>query len=114
MMKIIRQLAIILVFCFLGSVISTLLGLKIPGNVVGMILLVIFLCSGILKVEAIEDVSNFLLEHLPFFFVPAGVGLIASVGSIKNCWPYLIIIILISTVVAMVITGITVQLLKRS
>ncbi|WP_026884641.1 CidA/LrgA family protein [Clostridium akagii] len=113
-MKITRQLAIILGFCFLGSVISTVLGLKIPGNVVGMILLVIFLCSGILKVESVEEVSNFLLEHLPFFFVPAGVGLIASIGSIRNCWPYLIIIIFISTVVAMVITGITVQILKRS
>jgi holin-like protein len=77
-----------------------------------MVLLVIFLCTGIIKLEAVEQVSDFLLEHLPFFFVPAGVGLITSVSTIKNCWPYLIIIVIISTIVAMSITGMTVQLFK--
>jgi holin-like protein len=111
-MKLIRQFAIILIFCFLGELLSRSLHLSIPGNVIGMILLVIFLCTGIIKLEAVEQVSDFLLEHLPFFFVPAGVGLITSASTIKNCWPFLIIIVMVSTIVAMSITGITVQLFK--
>jgi holin-like protein len=113
-MKLIRQFAIISIICFLGEVIRSLLGIAIPGNVIGMILLLVLLCSGIIKLEAIEDISKFLLDHLPFFFVPAGVGLIASVGIIKDCWQYIILIIVISTIVVMTVTSITVQLFKRS
>ena len=113
-MKMIRQFAIISIICFLGELLRSLLGLTIPGNVIGMILLLIFLCSGVIKLELVEDMSNFLLEHLPFFFVPAGVGLIASMSIIKNCWQYVILIIVISTTVVMTITSITVQLFKRS
>ncbi|AKN29592.1 LrgA [Clostridium carboxidivorans P7] len=112
-MKLVRQLSIITAICFLGELIKLLFKLTIPGNVIGMILLLIFLCSGIIKVEMIEDVSKFLLDHLPFFFVPAGVGLIASVATIKNCWQYIILIIFISTIVVMAVTGVTIQLIKR-
>lgn len=113
-MKMIRQFATISIICFLGEIIRSLLGIAIPGNVIGMILLLIFLCSGIIKLELIEDMSKFLLDHLPFFFVPAGVGLIASVSLIKDCWQYIILIIVISTIVVMTITSITIQLFKRS
>lgn len=113
-MKMIRQFAIISIICFLGELLRSLLGLTIPGNVIGMILLLIFLCSGVIKLKQVEDMSNFLLDHLPFFFVPAGVGLIASMSIIKNCWQYVILIIVISTTVVMTITSITVQLFKRS
>jgi holin-like protein len=112
-LKIIRQLGIITVICFLGELIKISLKLAVPGNVIGMILLLILLCSGIIKIEMVEDISKFLLDHLPFFFVPAGVGLIVSIGIIKNCWQYVILIIFISTIVVMSITGVTIQLFKR-
>ncbi|WP_234118315.1 CidA/LrgA family protein [Clostridium hydrogenum] len=111
-MKYIRQLAIILLFCFLGQVISTLFKLPIPGNVLGMLLMVIALCLGIIKLEAVEEVSNSLLEYLPFFFVPAGVGLITSFKLIKDTWILLIIVVVITTIITMAITGLTVQAIK--
>ncbi|MBC2581345.1 CidA/LrgA family protein [Clostridium sp. DJ247] len=113
-MKMIRQFAIVLLICFLGELLRRVFNLTIPGNVLGMILLLILLCSRVIKLELVEDISNFLLDHLSFFFVPAGVGLITSVSTIKDCWQYLILIVVISTVVVMAITGITVQLFKRS
>lgn len=113
-MRFIRQLAIILIFSFLGELISRTLSLPIPGNVLGMVFLVICLCTGIIKVEAVDEVSDFLLEYLPFFFVPAGVGLISSVAEIKTTWPFLLIMVVISTLIAMTVTGLIVQALKRS
>lgn len=113
-MKMIRQFAVVTLICFLGELIRSIFRLTIPGNVIGMILLLIFLCSGLVKLELVEGMSNFLLDHLPFFFVPAGVGLIASTGIIKNCWQYVILVIFISTAVVVAVTGITVQLFKRS
>jgi Putative effector of murein hydrolase LrgA len=110
----IRQFAIISIICFLGEVIRSLLGITVPGNVIGMILLLVSLCCGIIKLELIEDISKFLLDYLPFFFIPAGVGLITSVSAIKNCWQYIIVIIVVSTIVVMAVTSITIQLFKRS
>lgn len=113
-MKLLRQFSIVLIFCFVGQAISSIFKLAIPGNVVGMLLLVLFLCSGIIKVEFIEEVSNFLLDHLSFLFVPAGVGIMASVAAIKGCWQYLLIIVVVSTFIAMSVTALTVKLFKRS
>lgn len=113
-MKIIRQLAIILIICFLGELLRRVFNLPIPGNVIGMIVLIICLCTGMIKVEAIEDISKFLLNHLAFFFLPAGVGLLTSIGVLKSCWQDIVFIALISTIVVMVATGVTVQLFKRS
>lgn len=113
-MKLIRQFAVLTVICFLGELLKKVLHLSIPGNVIGMIILLACLCTGIIKLEAIEDISKFLLDHLAFFFLPAGVGLLTCMGILQNCWQYVLIIALISTIVVMVVTGITVQLFKRS
>lgn len=112
-MKYIRQFAIILLFCFLGQVVSTVFKLPIPGTVLGMLFMVAALCLGVIKLDAIEEVGNFLLDYLPFFFVPAGMGLITSFKVISNTWIYLLIIIFISTIITMAVTGLTVQLVKR-
>ena len=112
-MKYLRQLAIILVICFVGEALNKLLNIPIPGNVIGMIIMLIALLSGVLKLEAIEDVTDFLLKHLAFFFVPAGVGIISSMDIIASNLIPLISVILLSTTVVMVVTGITVQILKR-
>lgn len=112
-MRYIRQFAIILLFCFLGQAISTAFKLPIPGTVLGMLMMVVALCLGIIKLDAVEEVGSFLLDYLPFFFVPAGIGLITSFKAISNCWIYLLIIIAISTIITMAVTGLTVQLIKR-
>jgi holin-like protein len=113
-MKMIRQLAIILIICFLGELLRKVFNLALPGNVIGMLILFICLSTGIIKIEAIEEASKFFLDHLAFFFLPAGVGLITSVGVLKDYWLYIVLITIISTIVVMVTTGITVQLFKRS
>lgn len=112
-MKHLRQLAIILLICFIGELLNRILGIPLPGNIIGMIILLIALLTGAIKVEAIEDVAEFMLKNLAFFFVPAGIGVISSLDIIKaNLFPMLVIILL-STIVVLVVTGVTVQLLQR-
>lgn len=111
-MKYLRQFAIILVICFAGEVLNRLFNIPIPGNVIGMVILLAALLSGVIKVEAIEDVTEFMLKHLAFFFVPAGIGIISSFDIIKAKLLSMLAVILLSTVVVIVTTGITVQFLK--
>lgn len=112
-LKYLRQLAVILFACFIGEILHAYLKLPIPGNVLGMLFLLFCLCTGIIKLEMVEEVSNFLLDHLAFFFLPAGVGLMTCFVILKGNWTAFISIIFISTIVVLAGTGITVQILMR-
>lgn len=113
-MKYLRQLMIVLSAYLLGELIRISLHIPLPGNVLGMIILFAALCSGVIKVEMIEEVGEFLLSHLSFFFLPAGVALITSFKTIKGNVLSLLIICIISTSLVMITSGYTVRLLKRS
>lgn len=69
------QIGILFLVSLLGEWITQFLHLPVPGSVVGMILLFGLLCGGILKIGQIQQVSDFLLKHMAFFFVPVAVGL---------------------------------------
>jgi holin-like protein len=58
-------------------------------------------------------VSNFLLKHLAFFFIPAAVGLITCFTVLEGKWTALFVISVISTFIIAVVTGATVQLLIK-
>lgn len=108
-MKILRELGIILLICVLGEIIHSIFKLSIPGNVVGMIILFILLYFGVIKVNMISQVSNFLLDHLAFFFVPAGVGILSCMPFLKGKWIIFLAICLISTIIVIAVTGWTIQ-----
>jgi len=112
-LKILRQFGIILLFLLLGEAIRIGTGISIPSTVIGMILLFIALLTKLIKVEQIDMITKFLLDHLAFLFVPAGVGLISSLDIIGKAWLPILAIVLISTILVIGITGWTVQLLKR-
>lgn len=112
-MKLFREALIIFGIYLLGEVIASLLPLPIPGNILGMIILFVLLYTKIIKVDNIINITNFLLNHLAFFFIPAGVGLMTSIGIIKTTWVQLLIVCLITTVIIIASTGIVVQFISR-
>lgn len=117
-MKILKQLSIILSIWALGEYISSLISsiIIIPGSIMGMLLLFIFLKTKIIKLEKIEDISDFFLKNIGIFFIPPGVGLIASWGIIKQNGLVLILTTVISTIAVIATTGIVVDklvLLKK-
>ncbi|HCW73342.1 MAG TPA: CidA/LrgA family protein [Clostridiaceae bacterium] len=111
-MKVLRQFGTILVILLLGEGIRMSTGISIPGTVIGMVILFILLMTKVIKLENIEMISKFLLDHLAFLFVPAGVGLISSLDVIGSAWLPIMMIVIISTVLVVGVTGWTVQLLK--
>lgn len=112
-MKLFRELLIILGIYFLGEFLSKAFKLPIPGNIIGMLILLILLLTNIVKINQVENVSNFFLDHLSFFFIPAGVGLITSAAVIKDSWYKLLIICILTTVIVIISTGIIVQYLSN-
>lgn len=108
-MKLFREAIIILGVYLIGELISKGFSLPLPGNILGMIILLILLCTKIIKVENVENVSNFFLSHLAFFFIPAGVGLISSFSSLKSSLVPILLICIVTTAIVIIVTGLIVQ-----
>lgn len=112
-MKLLREFGIIVGICFIGEFINYITPVAVPGNVLGMIILLALLATNVIKLEKIETVANFLLKHLALFFIPAGVGLLASIDIIRTQWFPIAIITIISTVLVIVTTGLSIQFLQN-
>lgn len=83
--------------------------LSIPGSIIGMILLFLALQFKIIRLNQIEEVSNFFLDNIAFFFVPAGVSLINSLEIIKDNLFLFLVVIFVSTFIVMYTTSLVVQ-----
>lgn len=112
-MKIIYQIGIIFSICWLSEIVEALLPFDFPASVIGMILLFALLAARILKVEHVQEKSDFLLSNMAFFFVPAGVSIINYFDVLKNSVVQLIIICVVSTVVTFAVTAWSVKLTVR-
>lgn len=104
-----RQLTIILAVYALGVFISSKLPFPIPGSVIGMLLLFVSLTIGLIRLDQVESISNFMLDNLAFFFLPAGVGLLAYSKLLITVGPVLMAICAVTTWAVMVFTGRLVQ-----
>lgn len=109
----VRGLAILLLMQFLGELISRALRIPIPGNVIGMGLLLAALWLGWIKVQWIQEAAELLLAHLALFFVPAGVGVMVYFDLIAAEWLPIVTAMVLSTFIVMAVTGRTAMLLDR-
>ena len=112
-MKYVRQFWIILLLSAIGEGLHILIPLPIPASVYGLVLMLIALCTHILKVEQVKEASEFLIEIMPVMFIPAGVGLLTAWGVLKPICIPIIAIVVITTVVVMAVTGIVTQAVIR-
>lgn len=110
-MKYIYQFMIILIVTFLGEFLNWLLPLPVPSSVYGMILLFIGLCSGLIKEHQIKETADFLLLIMPIMFIGPSVGVMENFIDLSAYWFSFILLVLLSTIVVMVITGLVSQFL---
>ncbi len=114
-MKFLKQFLIILAISFVGEALKYFLPLPIPASIYGMVLLFILLLTGVVKLDDVQDVGKFLIEIMPVMFIPAGVGLMASWGVLKPMLIPVVIIIVISLILVMGISGrITQRVIRHS
>ena len=112
-MKIIKQFGIIFAICWLSVVIEHFLPFSFPSSVIGMIVLLLCLLTGVLKVDHIREKSDFLLSNMAFFFIPAGVNVINYLDILKTHWLTLILICSLTTIITFAVTAYSVRLTMR-
>lgn len=104
-MKYIKQCLIILVISLIGELLKYLLPLPIPASIYGMVLLFVGLMTRLIKLEAVKETGTFLIEIMPLMFIPAGVGLMTSWGTLKAIIIPVSIITVLTIVTVMIATG---------
>lgn len=112
-MNILKQCFYLLLICFIGEAVALVLPIPFPASILSMILLFLLLLFGWCKEKQIREVSDFLLGNMAVLFIPAGVSIINYFDEIRNVWPALLAIILISTIVTFLVTAFTTQLMIR-
>ena len=108
-MKYLKQFGIILGISFIGEALHHFLPLPVPGSIYGIVILFLALVSGVLKVNQIKETSAFLIEIMPAMFIPAAVGLIDVWDLLESKWPVYLLIIVVSTILVMTVSGLITQ-----
>lgn len=100
----------ILLFYFLGEMLSKLIGGFVPGSVLGMVLLFLALYFKVIKPESVKDVATSITKNMAVFFVPAGVGLMVYAELVSKSLAAILVAIAGSTI----LTIITVALVQEN
>ena len=112
-MKYIGQLCIILGISVIGEVLNHLIPLPVPASIYGLVIMLILLCTKVLKVHHVKETSDFLLAAMPIMFIPAGAGVIKYWSYIKPMLIPCIIIMIVVTIIVMVVTGKVTQVIIK-
>ena len=112
-MKYIKQFVIIIVISFVGELLNHFLPFPIPASIYGMVILFIGLVTGIIRLEWVKEAGLFLVEIMPIMFIPICVGLMDAWGNIAPIWFPLAVIIAVTTVIVMAVTGRTAESILR-
>lgn len=112
-MKLLYQFGVILAVTFAGELLHAMLPLPIPASIYGLVLMLLCLCTGVIKLRQVKIAADFLIDIMPPMFIPAAVGLMIVWGDLKEILLPVAVITILSTVIVMVCTGRVSQALIR-
>lgn len=104
-MKIVKQFTLIVGIMFIGKWLVEVTGIPMPANVLGMIILLLALMSGILKEKDVRETSNFIIDHLSLFFVVPSVGIILYLDLFTKSFFKLMVPLLGSILLGLFVCG---------
>jgi holin-like protein len=112
-LKVLGQVAILYLLSECGNWIMTLLHIKFPGSIVGLIILLILLITKIIPENWIANGADTLLTNMTLFFIPVTVGIVDYPELIS--WQGLLIfgVIFVTTILSIVISGKATQAVEK-
>ena len=95
---ILTAVAILLTCQLCGEAIARALDLPLPGPVLGLALLATLFVLRPALFDQVSETTRTILSHLSLLFVPAGVGVVASLDLLSANGPAIAAVLLASTV----------------
>ena len=112
-LRLLVELAILCALFLLGGQLATWLGWPIPGGVMGLALLLILFASGVLKPAMLQLGAGWLMAEMLLFFIPALMSLLDYGTLVREEGWRILLVIAVSTLMVMVVTAVTVELVCR-
>ena len=116
-----RSIFVIFFFQLMGEFLKKFFEMRIPGPVIGLILLLVTLIFlkkfkktviNNLKADVINT-SNYILSYLSLLFVPIGVGVVMHLSYLENNLFRVLIIVFISTILTIGGTAFLMEKINR-
>jgi holin-like protein len=116
-----RSIFVIFFFQLLGEFLKKFFEMRIPGPVIGLILLLVALIflkkfkkTAIVNLKAdVINTSNYILSYLSLLFVPIGVGVVMHLSYLENNLFRVLIIVFISTILTIGGTAFLMEKINR-
>lgn len=112
-MKYLKQVAIILLFTFLGEILAAVIPFPIPAAIYGIVLMLIALGTGLLKSDHVKETSAFLISIMPVLFVPPAVRILEYWGIIGPNIAAIAIIAVSTTFLVFAVSGMVTQFIMK-
>ncbi len=103
----IEGLFFIFLFQLAGTALSALFGFPVPGPVIGMALLLIWLALSFKTPTSLINLCDFFLRYLPLLFVPAAVGVLNYKDIMIASGLSLFIVLIFSMLAALLATSLS-------
>lgn len=98
-------IALLLICQMAGEAVHRFAGVPVPGSVIGMALLLVWLALVRRERPSLEKVTAWLTAHLAIMFVPAAVGLMNEGPVLARHGVAIIVATVISTLLTLVVTA---------
>lgn len=108
------QAALLSLIYLASSAIVDFVPIPVPSNLLALLMLLLFLLTGMLRLSHVEELGTFLLRHLTFFFVPFMVGLLALGPLLARAGVALLANLIVATGVGVVVAGLAAQAVVRA
>lgn len=104
-MKYLHQATIIAAITFAAEILRLLIPLPIPASIYGLVGLFLLLKTGLLKLSAIQEVGDLLLELMPLLLMPATISVVSALDTAKAMLLPVLVISFVGTTIVMGVTG---------
>lgn len=95
----------LLLFQLLGEAAAFALPIPVPGPVIGMMLLLLWLIAKQEQDSELIRFSSDFLRHLALLFIPAAVGIMTQFERLAHEWLAILVAVLVSTLVSIIVTA---------
>lgn len=113
-MQYLKQFFIIAGFSLAGEFLKELLFfLPVPGSVYGLVLLFTALLFGVIKLESVEKVGDWLIAIMPVCFINPGVSIIEILDKVLPSIVPVIVISVVTTFLVFAVTGRVAQFIMK-
>lgn len=107
------QLLLLIALYGAGCLLAEILPFSLPGNILGMLLLLILLGAGFIKDKHVGDACDCLLDNMSLFFIPAGVAIMGCISLLEGNVVKFAVVCVVTTILVFLATAYTVIFVSR-